>query len=55
MSATFNPVALLYAVVEYLKSSEHVYDPVVSSQKVGAYPCGRPGGQAQGAAPTANY
>ena len=27
----------------------------VSSQNVGAYPCGRPVGQAQGAAPTPNY
>lgn len=28
MSITFNPDSLLYAVVEYLKSSEHIYDPV---------------------------
>jgi hypothetical protein len=27
----------------------------VSSQNVGAYPCGRPVGQAQGTAPTVNY
>lgn len=28
MSITFDPTTLLYAVVEYLKSSEHIYDPV---------------------------
>lgn len=28
MSITFDPTALPYAVVEYLKSSEHIYDPV---------------------------
>lgn len=28
MSVTFNPGTLLYAVVKYLKSSEHIYDPV---------------------------
>ena len=30
-------------------------EKLVSSQNVGAYPCGRPVGQAQGAAPTPNY
>lgn len=28
MSVTFDPNILLYAVVEYLKPSEHIYDPV---------------------------
>lgn len=28
MSISFDPTTLLYAVVEYLKSSEHIYDPV---------------------------
>lgn len=28
MSIVFDPTTLLYAVVEYLKSSEHIYDPV---------------------------
>lgn len=28
MSITFDPTTLLYAVVEYLKSSDHIYDPV---------------------------
>ena len=28
MSITFNRTTLLYAIVEYLKSSEHIYDPV---------------------------
>jgi len=28
---------------------------LVSSQFVGAYPCGRPSGQAQGRAPTSDY
>jgi hypothetical protein len=28
MSITFDPTTLLYAIVEYLKSSDHIYDPV---------------------------
>jgi hypothetical protein len=28
MSISFDPTTLLYAVVEYLKSTEHLYDPV---------------------------
>lgn len=28
MSVTFNPDEMMYAVVEYLKSSDHIYDPV---------------------------
>lgn len=28
MSVVFDPTTLLYAVVEYLKSSKHLYDPV---------------------------
>lgn len=28
MSITFDPNTLLYAVVEYLKASKHIYDPV---------------------------
>lgn len=28
MSISFDPTTLLYAVVEYLKSSDHIYDPV---------------------------
>lgn len=28
MSLAFDPTTLLYAVIEYLKSSEHIYDPV---------------------------
>lgn len=28
MSVTFDPTTLLYAVVEYLKSTKHIYDPV---------------------------
>jgi hypothetical protein len=28
LSVTFNPTTLFYAVVEYLKSSDHIYDPV---------------------------
>ena len=28
MSITFDPTTLLYAVVEYLKSTKHIYDPV---------------------------
>ncbi|MCI0723918.1 MAG: hypothetical protein L0338_33915 [Acidobacteria bacterium] len=28
MSVTFSPDRLLYAVVEYLKASQHIYDPV---------------------------
>lgn len=28
MSIAFDPATLLYAVVEYLNSSEHIYDPV---------------------------
>ncbi len=28
MSITFDPATLLYAVVEYLRSTKHLYDPV---------------------------
>lgn len=28
MSVNFNPDEMMYAVVEYLKSSDHIYDPV---------------------------
>ena len=28
MSVTYNPDSVMYAIVEYLKSSEHIYDPV---------------------------
>ncbi len=33
MSITFNPTTLLYAVVEYLKSTKHIYDPVDNKPK----------------------
>ncbi len=28
MSVTFNPDEMMYGVVEYVKSSDHIYDPV---------------------------
>jgi hypothetical protein len=38
MSVTFNPDEMAYAVVEYLKSSDHIYDPVDSKlEKDGQY------------------
>lgn len=33
MSVTFNPDEMTYAVVEYLKSSDHLYDPVDDKPK----------------------
>ncbi len=28
MSITFDPITLFYVVVEYLKSTKHIYDPI---------------------------
>lgn len=38
MSVTFDPTTLLYAVIEHLKSSEHIFDPVdTKPEKDGQY------------------
>lgn len=38
MSLTFTPPALLYAVVEHLQSSAHLYDPIdTKPEKEGQY------------------
>jgi hypothetical protein len=33
MSITFDPATLLYAAIEYLKSSKHIYNPVDTEPK----------------------